>query len=55
MTFDILLQLPQAAGEGDNSPFTTLLLIPIMLVIMYFLVIRPQRIEEKKRKEMIDS
>ncbi|EJO71449.1 preprotein translocase subunit YajC [Leptospira kirschneri] len=55
MTFYILLQLAQAAGEGDKSPFSTLLLIPIMLVIMYFLVIRPQRNEEKKRKEMIDS
>ncbi|EKR64858.1 MULTISPECIES: preprotein translocase subunit YajC [Leptospira] len=53
--FSILLQLAQAAGEGDKSPFSTLLLIPIMLVIMYFLVIRPQRNEEKKRKEMIDG
>ncbi|PJZ53511.1 preprotein translocase subunit YajC [Leptospira adleri] len=51
----ILLQLAQAAGDGDKSPFSTLLLIPIMLVIMYFLVIRPQRSEEKKRKEMIES
>ncbi|XDD51420.1 preprotein translocase subunit YajC [Leptospira sp. WS92.C1] len=50
-----ILQLAQAAGDGDKSPFNTLLLIPIMLVIMYFLVIRPQRSEEKKRKEMIGS
>lgn len=43
------------ANESAGSPFGTLLLIPIMLVVMYFLVIRPQRNEEKKRKEMIAS
>lgn len=47
-------QLFIAQAEGGN-PFGTLLLIPIMLVVMYFLVIRPQRNEEKKRKEMIAS
>ncbi|WCL48392.1 preprotein translocase subunit YajC [Leptospira sp. GIMC2001] len=46
--------LAQAGKEG-GSPFGTLLLIPVMLVVMYFLVIRPQRNEEKKRKEMIAS
>jgi preprotein translocase subunit YajC len=42
------------AGKESNG-FGTLLLIPIMLVVMYFLVIRPQRNEEKKRKEMISA
>lgn len=44
-----------AEGAGGSSPFSTLILIPIMLVIMYFIVIRPQRNEEKRRKEMIES
>jgi preprotein translocase subunit YajC len=50
----IHLILAQAGKEG-SSPFGTLMLIPIMLVVMYFLVIRPQRNEEKKRKDMITS
>jgi len=48
------IQTILAQNEGGN-PFGTLLLIPIMLIVMYFLVIRPQRKEEKKRKEMIAS
>ncbi|PJE04498.1 MAG: preprotein translocase subunit YajC [Leptospira sp.] len=43
------------AQAGKDSGFGTLMLIPIMLVVMYFLVIRPQRNEEKKRKDMIAS
>lgn len=47
------LMIAQAGKESNG--FGTLLLIPIMLVVMYFLVIRPQRNEEKKRKEMISA
>lgn len=47
------LKLAQDAPQ--SSPFSTLVLIPIMLIIMYFIVIRPQRNEEKKRKDMISS
>lgn len=45
----------QAAAPGQNGFFNIYTMIPIMLVIMYFLVIRPQRNEEKKRKSMIES
>lgn len=47
--------LAQAGDGGQSSVFGTLILIPVMLVIMYFLVIRPQRKEEKKRQDMITS
>jgi len=47
------LILAQEAGAG--SSIQSLLIIPIMLVAMYFLVIRPNRNEEKKRKEMISG
>lgn len=49
------LLIAQASQSESGNPFGTLLIIPIMLLVMYFLVIRPQRNEEKKRKEMIAS
>lgn len=53
----IVTNLPILLAQAgkDGSPWGTLLLIPIMLVVMYFLVIRPQRNEEQKRKTMIAS
>ena len=53
MNLQSILLIAQDAPQ--SSPFSTLILIPIMLVIMYFIVIRPQRNEEKRRKEMIES
>jgi preprotein translocase subunit YajC len=55
MQIETTIQFLLAQAGKESSPFGTLLLIPIMLVVMYFLVIRPQRNEEKKRKEMIAS
>ncbi|MCZ8157171.1 MAG: preprotein translocase subunit YajC [Leptospira sp.] len=42
-----------AAGDSTRSSLQSLLIIPIMLVAMYFLVILPNKKEDKKRKEMI--
>ena len=44
-----------AQSNQSGSIFSSLMLIPIMLVIMYFVVIRPQKAEEKKKQEMIES
>lgn len=55
MLIDPTIQFFIAQAQDGGSPFGTLMLIPIMLIVMYFLVIRPQRNEEKKRKEMIAS
>ncbi|TGN20064.1 preprotein translocase subunit YajC [Leptospira idonii] len=48
-----LLILAQENEAG--SPLQTFLFIPIILVAMYFLVILPNKREEKKRKEMITN
>lgn len=48
------ISLAQAATDAA-SPFNPIFLIPIMLVVMYFMVIRPQRKEEKNRQDMIKN
>ena len=42
-------------GADTKSSLSALILFPIMLVIMYFLVIQPQRKEEKNKKAMIQA
>ena len=51
---DNIITVFAQANQG-GSIFSSLMLIPIMLVIMYFVVIRPQKAEEKKKQEMINS
>lgn len=56
---------PGAAGEtaapgqpgagGGLSGLGPMLLLPLVFAFMYFIVIRPQRREEKKRKELIEQ
>ncbi len=50
-----LILAQEAGGDGLRSNLQSLMIIPIMLIAMYFLVIRPNRNEEKKRKEMITA
>lgn len=49
----LILLLQEAGADAGRSSINTLLIIPIMLVAMYFLVILPNKREDKKRKEMI--
>ena len=49
-TMQVFLFLAQE-GADTKSSLSALILFPIMLVIMYFLVIQPQRKEEKNKKE----
>ena len=51
-TMQVFLFLAQE-GADTKSSLSALILFPIMLVIMYFLVIQPQRKEEKNKKAMI--
>lgn len=58
LAYTIFYILAQSTSEGtDNSKglITNLLIIPIMMVFLYFFVIRPNRKEEEKRKNMIAS
>ncbi|MBQ8496016.1 MAG: preprotein translocase subunit YajC [Clostridia bacterium] len=44
----------QAAG-GGLSQYLSLLVFPVLLIIMYFFMIRPQRKQEKEAAAMRDS
>ena len=45
----------QAAGGDTNSMLVSLLPFVLIFVIMYFLIIRPQRTQLKKRSEMLSA
>ena len=45
---------PAGAGGGLGG-LGPMLLLPLVFAFMYFIVIRPQRKEEKKRKELISQ
>ena len=53
-TMQIFLFLAQE-GADTKSSLSALILFPIMPIIMYFLVIQPQRKEEKNKKAMIQA
>jgi preprotein translocase subunit YajC len=43
----------QAAGAAPASGLSTMLLLPIMLVVFYFLLIRPQQKRAKEHTSML--
>ncbi|MCZ2203769.1 preprotein translocase subunit YajC [Bartonella sp. A05] len=46
----------QAAGEVSNgAQFMSFVPFILIFVIMYFLIIRPQRVQMKKRQEMLNA
>jgi len=44
-----------AGGGGAFGGLGPMLLLPLVFAFMYFIVIRPQRREEKKRKALIEA
>jgi preprotein translocase subunit YajC len=46
---------PGAAQPQGGSLWPMLIFLGLMVLMMWFMVIRPQRKEEKRRKEMIDA
>jgi preprotein translocase subunit YajC len=52
-SFNSLFLLQEQGGQA--SPFNFLFLIGGMLLIMYFVMFRPQMKEQKRRKEMLAS
>lgn len=50
----IFLMAPQG-GEGSGGGFLGLLPFLAIIVIMYFLMIRPQMKKQKERQKMVDS
>lgn len=44
-----------AAPQGGMGGYGMLIFLALMVLMMWFMVIRPQKKEEKRRKEMVDS
>lgn len=54
--FSIFLVLAQDAPQGDSKTiYSYLILIVILIVMTYFISIRPQKQAEEARKKMIES
>ncbi|HID39290.1 MAG TPA: preprotein translocase subunit YajC [Calditrichaeota bacterium] len=52
----ILLMAPQGqGGEGGGNPLLSFLPFILIIVIMYFLMIRPQAKKQKERQKMLDA
>ena len=45
----------QTDGEGPGGGFTPIYFLVIMFGVMYFFLIRPQQVKEKKRREMLSA
>ena len=46
---------PAGAAPAGGSMWPMLIFLGLMVLMMWFMVIRPQKKEEKRRKEMVDS
>ena len=51
----LFLGTPPAGAEGGGSPLAFPLMMGILILIMYFLVIRPQQQTAKKQQAMINA
>ena len=49
------LPLLQAAAPGSNSMLTMIIPFALIIVIFYFLIIRPQRKKQKETKDMLST
>lgn len=45
----------QAANAGSSAQFSMFIPLVLIFIIMYFLIIRPQRAQMKKHQEMVSS
>lgn len=46
---------PQAEGQAPQSPILALLPFILIIGVFYFLLIRPQRQQQKRHQELIES
>ena len=54
--FSVSVLLAQGAGGApQSSPWTNMLPIVLMFVIMYFLLIRPQRMRQKELEKLVSA
>ena len=53
--FNFLLEGEAAAGGAGGGSWLTWITLPLILVVFYFLIIRPQRKQEKEANAMRNS
>jgi preprotein translocase subunit YajC len=53
-TFALLFAQGAAQDPGSSLPVTMIYIVPLVL-LFYFLMVRPQQQQERKRKEMVDA
>jgi preprotein translocase subunit YajC len=51
----VLLMAPAGGAQGGGNPFMSFLPFILIIVIMYFLMIRPQQKKQKDKQRMIDA
>lgn len=51
----ILAMMPPAEGQAGGSMLMTFVMFGAIILIMYFLMIRPQQKRQKEHKLMLDS
>ncbi len=49
------LQLAQAAPDGGGSPLSFWLMMGALFLVMYAIIIHPQRKQQKEQKEMLSA
>ncbi|MBN2617008.1 MAG: preprotein translocase subunit YajC [Spirochaetales bacterium] len=55
MTLPLLMVQPEASAQGGASSLMTLAPLLIMILIFYFLIMRPQSKKQKETKSMLES
>ena len=53
--FPLLLGAPEGGAGGSGSMVTTFVTFGLVILIFYFLIIRPQNKKQKKTKKMLAS
>lgn len=51
----LLTEAAEAAGAGTASAISMVLMVAVWFVIIYFLMIRPQKKEQKKKAALVNS
>lgn len=53
--FSIIAMAPQGNAGGSGQLISTLIMFAAVILIMYFLMIRPQQKRQKEHQKMLDS
>lgn len=46
---------PQAGGSGSGSMISTVVMFSLIILIFYFMILRPQQKRQKERQKLLES